>query len=159
MSWLFRGPVVIIKEIISWLLKDSINSDLAQFHYAQSNSKKWPKGHLVFLRPNCCKCFFMYLLAPFIQQNLKKILRANPELWRCANFGPEIAHLSWIIFLVKTIVITFICLLALFTVQNFKKILQRIQSYVDAPFWAQNDPFAPNKFSVGKLLISFSSTY
>ena len=26
-------------------------------------------------------------------------------------------------------------------------------------FWAQNGPFAPNKFFFGKLLISFSSTY
>ena len=38
------------------------------------------------------------------------------------------------IFLVQTIIITFIYLLALFTVQNLKKFLQRIQSYEDAPF-------------------------
>ena len=38
------------------------------------------------------------------------------------------------IFLVQTIIITFIYLLALFIVQNFKKFLQRIQSYEDAPF-------------------------
>ena len=36
--------------------------------------------------------------------------------------------------LVKTIIITFIYLLALFTVQNFKKFLQWPQSYEDAPF-------------------------
>ena len=44
MSWLFKDRAVIMKEIISWLLKDPINSDLAQFDYAQSNCKKWPKA-------------------------------------------------------------------------------------------------------------------
>ena len=39
------------------------------------------------------------------------------------------------IFLVQTIIITFIYLLALFIVQNLKKFLKQIQSYEDAPFW------------------------
>ena len=39
-----KDPVVIMKEIMFWLFKDSINSGLAQFDYGQSNSKKWPKG-------------------------------------------------------------------------------------------------------------------
>ena len=41
----------------------------------------------------------MYLLAFFILQNLKKVLRANPELWGYASFGPKMAHLSWTKFL------------------------------------------------------------
>ena len=44
MSWLFKDPVVIMKEIMSWLFKDPINSGQAQFDHAQSNSKKLPKG-------------------------------------------------------------------------------------------------------------------
>ena len=44
MSWLFKDPAVIMKEIMSWLFKDSINSGLAQFDHAGSNTKKWPKG-------------------------------------------------------------------------------------------------------------------
>ena len=40
MSWLFKDPVVIMKEIMSWLFKDPINSGLAQFDHAQFNSKK-----------------------------------------------------------------------------------------------------------------------
>ena len=40
MSWLFMDPVVIMKEIISWLFNDPINSALAQFDHAQSNSLK-----------------------------------------------------------------------------------------------------------------------
>ena len=43
MSWLFKDPVVIMKEIMFLLFKDPINSSLAQFDHAQSNSKKWPK--------------------------------------------------------------------------------------------------------------------
>ena len=38
------------------------------------------------------------------------------------------------IFLVQTIIITFIYLLALFIMQNLKKFLQPIQSYEDAQF-------------------------
>ena len=44
MSWLFKDPVVIMKEIMSWLFKDLINIELAQFDHDQSNSEKWPKG-------------------------------------------------------------------------------------------------------------------
>ena len=44
MPWLFKDPVVIMKEIMSWLFKDPINSGLTQFDHIQSNNKKWPKG-------------------------------------------------------------------------------------------------------------------
>ena len=44
MSWLFKDPVVIMKEIMPWLFKDRINSGLAQFDHAKSKSKNWPKG-------------------------------------------------------------------------------------------------------------------
>ena len=43
---LFKDPVVIMKEIMSWLFKDPINSGLAQFHPCSVNSKKWPKGQI-----------------------------------------------------------------------------------------------------------------
>ena len=43
MNWLFIDPVVTMKEIMSRLFKDPINSGLAQFDHAQSNGKKWPK--------------------------------------------------------------------------------------------------------------------
>ena len=101
MSWLFKDPVVIMKEIISWLFKDPVNSGLAQFDHAQSNSKKWPKGY---------------------KDQMNKI------------------------FLVKTIIITFIYLLALFIVQNLKKFLQQIQSYEDAPFLGPKWSICPKQF-------------
>ena len=52
MSWLFKYPVVMLKEIMSWLFKDPINSVLAQFDHAQSNSKKLPKGLKDQIAPN-----------------------------------------------------------------------------------------------------------
>ena len=36
----------------------------------------------------------LHLLAPFILQNFKKILRAHPELREYAIFGPKMTHLS-----------------------------------------------------------------
>ena len=43
MSWLFNDSVVIMKEIMPWLFKDPINSGLAKFDHAQSNSKNYPE--------------------------------------------------------------------------------------------------------------------
>ena len=34
----------------------------------------------------------IYLLSPFIVQNLKKLLPVDPELWGCAIFGPKMTH-------------------------------------------------------------------
>ena len=72
----------------------------------------------------------MYLLAPFILQNFKKILRAYPELWGCAIFGPKMAHLCWQklqTILVQTIIITLLK----------KKPLQRSRVMRMHHFWAQ----------------------
>ena len=83
---------------MSWLFKDPINSGLAQFGHAQSDSKKWPKSYKDQIVPNesfswkTTNKIFMHLLAPFILQNFKKILRANPELWGCAIFEPKIEN-------------------------------------------------------------------
>ena len=46
----------------------------------------------------------IYLLAPFIVQNFKKILPADPELWGCAIFGPKMAHFpKWEFFFRKPV--------------------------------------------------------
>ena len=101
MSWLFKDPVVITKEILSWLSKDPINNYLAQFDHAQSNSKKWAKCYKDQIVPNeffsrkTTNKIFMHLLASFILHNFRKTLTVDPELRGCAIFGPKIAHLSW----------------------------------------------------------------
>ena len=46
-------------------------------------------------------------------------------------------------FLVQTIIISFVYILALFTVQNLKQFLQWILGYEGAPFLGPNSPFAP----------------
>ena len=44
MSWLFKDPLVTIKEIMSWLFKGPIVAVACyNFDHAQSKSKKWPK--------------------------------------------------------------------------------------------------------------------
>ena len=72
----------------------------------------------------------MYLLGPFILQNLKKIYEVMTMCHFRAQNGPFVLNKF---FLVQTIIITFIYLLALFIVQNFKKFSQRIKSYEDVP--------------------------
>ena len=75
----------------------------------------------------------MYLLAPFIRQ----------------NFGPFVLNKF---FLVQTIIITFIYLLALFIVQNFKKFLQQIQSYEDVPFLGPKWSICPKQIFFWKII-------
>ena len=87
----------------------------------------------------------MYLLNPFILQSFyKKIWELiesydDKHHFRDQN-GPFFLNRF---FLVQTIVITFIYLLALFIVQNLKKFLQRIQNYDDAPFLDPKWSFCP----------------
>ena len=102
----------------------------------------------------------MYLLASFILQNFKKILRADTELWRCAIFWPKMAHLSWTYFLVQTIIITFIYLLAPFIVQ---KILSADQLWGSKIFWPKMVHFPKwevfQKTCWWALFLSFMSIY
>ena len=60
------------------------------------------------------------------------------------------------VFLVQTIIITFIYLLGLFIVQNLKKFLQRIHSYEDAQFLGLKWSICLEQIFFWKL-ISFSS--
>ena len=90
----------------------------------------------------------MYLLVSLILQSFfKKILELiqiyeDKHHFRDQN-GPFVLNEN---FLVQTIAITFIYLLALFIVQNLKKFLQRIQNYDDAPFLGPKWPIFPNCF-------------
>ena len=50
------------------------------------------------------KMIFIYLLVPFIMQNFKIILKADPELLWCTIFGPKMAHLpKWEFFCRKPV--------------------------------------------------------
>ena len=124
-------------------------------------TKKIKLPQMIFFSLKTTNKIFMYLLTPFILQNFKKILRADPELWGCAIFGPKMAHLSWTKFFWYKPLLLLSSTYWPFSLGKTKKkkFLLQIQSYEDAPFWAQNGPLAPNKIFFGKLLKSFSSTY
>ena len=87
----------------------------------------------------------MYLLAPFILQNFKKNLRANPELWGGAIFRTKMAHLSLTkFFWYKPLLL----LSSTYSPFSLCKILKNSYSGSRAlrmcHFWAQNGPpFAP----------------
>ena len=54
---------------------------------------------LIFFR-EIITLILIYLLAPFIVQNLKKVFPVDPKLWGCAFFGPKMAHFpKWELFL------------------------------------------------------------
>ena len=78
---------------------------------------------------------------------LKKFLGPIQNYEDVPFSGPKkpICHKQ--LFLVQTIIITFIYLLTLFSVQNLKKILTaNPELWGCIIFWAQNGSFAPNKF-------------
>ena len=66
-------------------------------------------------------------------------------------------HFSQTIFFWKIITIILIYLLAPFIVQSLKKFFQRIQSYEECNFWAQNGPFPQMRIFSENLLTSLVS--
>ena len=82
-------------------------------------------------------------IGPFRCAKFKKIT-VDPELWGCAILGPKMVNLPPIFFW-KIINIILIYLLALFIVQNLKKLLQWIQSYEDAHFLGPKLPISANE--------------
>ena len=96
--------------------------DLMQsFEDVASSGPKWPIcPEQNFFDTN--HCYYFYLpISPFHGAIFKKILTADPELRRCAIFGPKMVHLPLRNFFWKIITIILIYLLALFIVQNLKK--------------------------------------
>ena len=110
----------------------------------------------------------------FLCKIKKKNLSANPELWGCAIFQPKMPHLSWtIFFLVQTIIITCIYLLAyllaFFIALNLKKLLTGDPELWRSANFGPNMVHFPQFFFIfffwgreeggGGELLSFSSTY
>ena len=85
----------------------------------------------------------MYLLAPFILQNFKKILRADPELWGCAIFGPKMAHLPWTkFFWYKPLLLLSSTYWPFSLCKILKNSYSRSRVMRMCHFWAQNGPLA-----------------
>ena len=106
-----------------------------------------------FLEKQLIKFSCTYQALPFCK------IKKSSKVMRMCHFqvqnGPFALNK---IFLVQIIIITFIYLLSLLIVQNFKKFSQQIQSYEDASFLGPKWSICPN-FFLEKLLTSFSSTY
>ena len=101
---------------------------------------------------------FIYLLALFIVQNLKKILTANPEVRGYIIFGPQMFHLLqfFFFFFLKKIISFSSTYWPLSFCEILKKFLKPIQIYEDVLF---SDPKYPNlswtKFLVQTIIITF----
>ena len=107
----------------------------------RSNRPKW-----LFSRKTTNK-ISVYLLAPFILQNFKKILRADPELWGCAIFGPKMAHLSWTkFFWYKPLLLLSSTYWPFSMCKTLKNSYSGSRVIRMRHFWAQNGPVAPNIF-------------
>ena len=66
--------------------------------------------------------------------------------------GPKWSICHEHFFFIQTIIITFIYLLAFFTVQNLKKFLQWIQSYEDVPFLGPKWSICPKQIFFWKII-------
>ena len=75
----------------------------------------------------------MYLLAPFILQSFKTILRADPELSGCAIFGTKWPSCPEQIFWYKPLLLLSSTCWPFSLCKIYKKFLQPIQSCEDAP--------------------------
>ena len=111
-------------------------------HHFWAKMTKLPQ--LIFFRKTT-NIISMSLFAPFIVQNFKIILGADPELRRCTIFGPKMVHFPQTrMFWEKSLIFSSTYwLLSLWKI--FLKNLQRIQSYEDAPYLGPKLPICPNK--------------
>ena len=114
-----------------------------------------------FLLVKAIDITFIYLLALFIAENFKKILREDSDLWACTIFESKMVHLPQTrIFLEKKLLILFSSTYwPLSLCKIFKKIFQLIQNYEDVlsvlgPKW----PICPNKIFFGKPINKSSKT-
>ena len=135
-----KDPVVVMKEIISWLFKDPINSGLAQFDHANQTVKNGLKAKNIrlpqffilikkFLSTNHC-CHFHWSIGPLHCVKFKKILPVDPELCGCAIFGPKIAHFpKWEFFFRKPVNEPYFFYLCLSTWQKSKPDINLLVKY------------------------------
>ena len=121
----------------------------------RSNCRKW----IFFLKNNK---ILIYLLFPFILQNLKRILRADPEssgcaifieqnfqkvltvdpkLWGCPIFGPKMVHLPQTFFFEK-LLISFSSISPFHYPKFQKNPSSRSRVMWMCNFWTKNCPFA-----------------
>ena len=168
MSRLFKHPVVIMKEIMSWLFKDTIVTvAYLNFDHAQSNSKKWPRKIKLPKRIFFSKKQLINFHVPIRLFHSAKLKKKNLELTQTyedkpfwAQNGPFVLNK---ICLVQTNIITFIYLLALFILENSKNILTADWELWGCAIFGIKQNIYPksiyHKQKVFWKVISFLSTY
>ena len=164
MSWLFKNPVVIMKEIMPWQFKDPINSGLAQFYHANQTVKvglkvkkiKLPQMNF-FLEKQLIKLPCTYWPLSFCK--ILKIFLGPVQSYEDVPF----LGLKWLICHEQNFFGTnryyFHLPIGPFHCAKFKKILTADPVMSMHHFWAQHGPFARNNFFFQKSLISLLSTY
>ena len=120
-------------------------------HHFRAQSGSFASNN--FFLKKIINIIFIYQLAPFILQNFKKMLRASPELWRCAIFGPRIPQfLLNKIFWYKPLLLLSSTYWPFPLGKIFKKILQWILSYEDAPYLGPKWSICPKQVLLWKIL-------
>ena len=120
-------PCLRIELTVAWL--NSIMPNQTVKKGLKAKKIKLPQM-IFFLKKKKTNKIFKYLLATFILQNFKNILRADPELSGCAIFGPKMAHLSYTkLFWYKPLLLLSFILWSFSLCKILKKFLQRMQSY------------------------------
>ena len=112
---------------------------------------KLPQISFFFLEKQLIKFSCTYLLLPFCK-SLKKFLGLIQTYEDVPFLGPKCPICHEQNFLVQTIIITFIYLLAFFIEENLKKFLQPIQSYEDAPFLGPKWSICPKQHFFWKII-------
>ena len=118
---------------------------------------KWPICHEQFFLVQTIIVTFIYLLALFIMQNLKKFLQRIQSYEDVPFLGPKWSICPKQIFFWKIINIILIYLLAPFIVQNFKKILPADIVMRMHNFSAKNGPFPQMRIFSENLLMNIFS--
>ena len=96
---------------------------------------------MIFFSQKTTNKIFMYLLSPFIVQNFKKVLRADPELWDVPFLGPKWPICPENFFWYKPLLLLSSTYWPFSLCKILKKFLEPIQSCEMCHFWDQNGPF------------------
>ena len=95
---MFKDPVVIMKELTSWLLRIQLTVTWLNLTMPSQTVKNSLKAKKIkfpqinsFLEKQLIKFSCTYWHLSFCKI-FKKLLRVDPELWGCAIFGPKISH-------------------------------------------------------------------
>ena len=122
-------------------------------------AKKIQLFQMIFFSQKTTNKIFMYPLAPFILQNLKKILEPTLSYDNVPFLGPKWPICPEQNFLGTNHYYFYLPIGPFHCLKCKENSYSRSRVMRMHHFLARNGPFAPNKIFFGKLSISFSSIY